>query len=81
VAALWVHHAGGVSRDHKSDLVAGCSAPLSCGVTACSGLDTRRAARRILQIMIITGLLAAAAGCLVLMLAGTVYVLLILIIG
>ena len=63
--------------DHDGELVAGCSAPLSCGVAPCSGLATRR----ILQMMIITGLLAAAAGCLVLMLTGMVYVLLILIIG
>jgi hypothetical protein len=61
--------------------VAGCSAPLSCGVAPCSGLANRRAPRRILQMMSITGLLAAAAGCLVLMLAGMVYVLLILIVG
>jgi hypothetical protein len=67
--------------DHDGELVAGCSAPLSCGVAPCSGLTPRRAARRIFQMMIITGLLAAAAGCLVLMLAGMVYVLLILIIG
>jgi hypothetical protein len=67
--------------DHDRDHVAGCSAPLSCGVAARSGLAPRHVARRIFQITTIMGLLAAGAGCLMLMLLDTIYVLSILIAG
>jgi hypothetical protein len=73
--------ASSLTAEHRNDLVAGCSAPLTCDVAGGSVLDPRQLMTRIIQIVTLAGLLAAGAGCVVMMLAGVGYVLITAVLG